>query len=417
MSNIIEDLKFRGLIKDYSDEKAIEELFSAPQTIYCGFDPSASSLHIGNFVMISLLMRFQRAGHKVIALVGGATGMIGDPSGKSAERNLQTMEALYANTASIKAQLERFIDLSNPDRGILLNNYDWVSKLSVLDFLRDYGKHFSINYLLSKDIIASRLESGISFTEFSYNIIQALDFLHLYENFGCKVQVGGSDQWGNLTSGLELIRKVKGNESKAQVLTCHLITRADGKKFGKSEKGALFLDPKLTSPYQLYQYFINTTDQDAVRYLKVFTFLSKEEIIAIEKDHLEHIGARIAQKALAYEVTKIIHGVEKADEAVKMSQVLFSGDISSLSKEQLEEVFGDLTVEVEGDKILEDLLIEIKAASSKREAREFAKGNSISINGIKETDPTKLITKENALYNEYTLVKRGKKNYYLVKHI
>ena len=417
MSNIIEDLKFRGLIKDYSDEKAIEELFSTPQTIYCGFDPSASSLHIGNFVMISLLMRFQRAGHKVIALVGGATGMIGDPSGKSAERNLQTMEALYANTASIKAQLERFIDLSNPDRGILLNNYDWVSKLSVLDFLRDYGKHFSINYLLSKDIIASRLESGISFTEFSYNIIQALDFLHLYENFGCKVQVGGSDQWGNLTSGLELIRKVKGNESKAQVLTCHLITRADGKKFGKSEKGALFLDPKLTSPYQLYQYFINTTDQDAVRYLKVFTFLSKEEIIAIEKDHLEHIGARIAQKALAYEVTKIIHGVEKADEAVKMSQVLFSGDISSLSKEQLEEVFGDLTVEVEGDKILEDLLIEIKAASSKREAREFAKGNSISVNGVKETDPSKLITKENALYNEYTLVKRGKKNYYLVKHI
>ena len=417
MSNIIEDLKFRGLIKDYSDEKAVEELFKTPQTIYCGFDPSASSLHIGNFVMISLLMRFQQAGHKVIAVVGGATGMIGDPSGKSQERNLQTMDALYKNTASIKAQLERFIDLSHEEKGILVNNYDWISKISVLDFLREYGKHFSINYLLAKDIIASRLESGISFTEFSYNILQALDFLYLYDNYGCKVQVGGSDQWGNLTSGLELIRKVKGSEAKAEILTCHLITRADGKKFGKSEKGALYLDPNLTSPYQLYQYFINTTDQDAIRYLKVFTFLTKEEIIAIEKDHLEHIGARIGQKALAYEVTKTIHGKEKAEEALKMSQVLFSGDITSLTKEQLEEVFGDLTVEVSGDKILEDLLIEIKAASSKREAREFAKGNSISINGNKETDPTKLISKENALYGEYTLVKRGKKNYYLVKHI
>ena len=417
MINIIEDLKFRGLIKDYSDEKKVEELLKTPQTIYCGFDPSASSLHVGNFVMISLLMRFQQAGHKVIAVVGGATGMIGDPSGKSQERNLQTMEALHANTESIKNQLERFIDLSNPEKGLLVNNYDWISKISTLDFLRDYGKHFSINYLLAKDIIASRLESGISFTEFTYNILQALDFLYLYNNYGCKIQVGGSDQWGNLTSGLELIRKVKGNESDAEVLTCHLITRADGKKFGKSEKGALYLNPELTSPYQLYQYFINTTDQDAIRYLKVFTFLSKEEIIEIEKQHLENIGARIGQKALAYEVTKVIHGKEKADEAVQMSQVLFSGDIKSLNKTQLEQVFGDLTVEVEGDKILEDLLIEIKAASSKREAREFAKGNSISVNGEKVNDPTKLISKENALYGEYTLIKRGKKNYYLVKHI
>lgn len=415
--NIIEDLRFRGLIKDYSNEKEVEELLKTPQTIYCGFDPSASSLHIGNFVMISLLMRFQRAGHRVIALVGGATGMIGDPSGKSSERNLQTMEKLQENTNSIRRQLERFIDLDDPSKGLLINNYDWIAPMSTLEFLRDYGKHFSINYLLAKDIISSRLESGISFTEFSYNILQAIDFLKIYDKYGCRIQVGGSDQWGNLTSGLELIRRARGNEAKAEILTCHLITRADGKKFGKSEKGALFLDPELTSPYQLYQYFINVADQDAVRYLKVFTFLTKEEIIEIEKEHLANLGARVGQKALAYEVTKIIHGKDKADEALQMSQVLFSGDIKSLNKKQLEEVFGDLTVEVEGEKILEDLLIEIKAASSKREAREFIKNNSISINGEKINDAVKVISKDNALYGEYTLVKRGKKNYYLVKHI
>jgi tyrosyl-tRNA synthetase len=289
--------------------------------------------------------------------------------------------------------------------------------MSTLEFLRDYGKYFSINYLLAKDIISSRLETGISFTEFSYNIIQAIDFLKIYDKYNCRIQVGGSDQWGNLTSGLELIRKARGNDAKAEILTCHLITRADGKKFGKSEKGALFLDPELTSPYQLYQYFINVADEDAIRYLKVFTFLSKEEIIDIEKEHLANLGARVGQKVLAFEITKIIHGQEKAEEALQMSQVLFSGDIKSLNKKQLEEVFGDLTVEVEGEKMLEDLLIEIKAASSKREAREFVKNNSISINGEKVNDATKVITKADALYNEYTLVKRGKKNYYLVKHI
>ena len=327
------------------------------------------------------------------------------------------MEALLGNTNSIKRQLERFIDLEDPEKGMLINNYDWIAPMSVLDFLRDYGKHFSINYLLAKDIIASRLESGISFTEFSYNIIQAIDFLTIYDKYGCKIQVGGSDQWGNLTSGLELIRKARGSEAKAEIITCHLITRADGKKFGKSEKGALFLDPELTSPYQLYQYFMNVTDEDAIRYLKVFTFLSREEITEIERQHLEALGARVGQKALAYEVVKIIHGEDKANEAVEMSKVLFSGDIKSLTKKQLEEVFGDLTVEVSGDKMLEDLLIEIKAASSKREAREFCKNNSISVNSEKINDSTKIISKEDALYNEYTLVKRGKKNYYLVKHI
>lgn len=417
MNNIIDDLRFRGLIKNYSNEENVEKLLSTPQTIYVGFDPSASSLHIGNFVMISLLMRLQRAGHRVIALVGGATGMIGDPSGKSSERNLQTMDKLKENTLKIKEQLERFIDLTDPSKGILLNNYDWLSKMTILDFLRDYGKHFSINYLLAKDIIASRLESGISFTEFSYNILQAIDFLKLYDEYGCHIQMGGSDQWGNLTSGLELIRKVRGVDAKAEVMTCHLITRSDGKKFGKSEDGALFLDPSLTSPYQLYQYFYNVTDEDVVKYIKVFTFLTHEEINEIEKEHLSNLGRRIGQKTLAYEIVKIIHGEEKAKEAKKMSEVLFSGEYASLSATQLEEVFKGYIFDIDSPMSVEDLLIKIGGASSKREAREFCKNNSISINGIKENDSNKLVDKSMTLHDKLSVVRRGKKNYYLVRHI
>ena len=274
MDNIYEELKARGLIEQFSNEEKVKELLSTPTAIYCGFDPSAASMHLGNYVMISLLMRLQKAGHKIIAVVGGATGMIGDPSGKSKERNLQTKEKLFANTESIRRQLERFLDLSDPNKGELLNNYDWIAPMSVLDFLRDYGKFFPINYMLSKEIVASRLEAGISFTEFTYQILQSIDFYLLNRDKGVSIQIGGNDQWGNLTSGLELIRKLNGENAKAEVMTAHLITRSDGKKFGKSEDGALFLDPELTSPYQLYQYFINCPDDDAVRYLQVFTFLS-----------------------------------------------------------------------------------------------------------------------------------------------
>ena len=415
--NIVEELNYRGLIKDYSNQEAVEKLLSSPTTIYCGFDPSASSLHMGNFVMISLLMRLQRAGHRIIAVVGGATGMIGDPSGKSAERNLQTKEALAENTQKIRSQLERFIDLSDPKKGILVNNYDWLGGITMLDFLRDYGKFFSINYLLAKDIIANRLETGLSFTEFTYNILQAVDFLHLYKEEGCRLQVGGSDQWGNLTSGLELIRKSEGSEAEAEAMTCHLLLRSDGKKFGKSEKGALFLNADLTSPYQLYQYFYNVPDVDAVKYMKVLTFMTPEEINKVEIEHLANPGARIGQKTLAYAVVSTVHGQDKADEAKMMSEVLFKGDISSLNKKQIEEIFGDLTVEVEGDLMLEDLLIKVGAASSKREAREFARGNSVLVNGNKETDPTKVIAKADSLFETYTVLRRGKKNYYLVKHL
>jgi len=417
MENIIDELNWRGLIKDYSNEEEVKKLFSTPQTVYCGFDPSAVSMHIGNFVMISILMRLQRAGHCVIAVVGGATGMIGDPSGKSKERNLLDTDSLNTNTTAMRNQLGRFIDLNDSKKGIMVNNYDWLSKLSMLDFLRDYGKYFPINYMLSKDVVASRLESGISYTEFSYMLLQSVDFLHLHKHYGCSVQIGGSDQWGNLTSGLELIRKIEGPKAKVGIMTSHLITKSDGKKFGKSEDGALFLDPKLTSPYKLYQYFINTTDEDAVKYLKIFTFLTRLEIEGIAKEHFAAPGLRIAQKALAFEIVKVVHGELAAQNAIRMSKALFSGDVKSLSKEELQDVLGTLTVETSEEMAIEDLLIKIGAASSKREAREFITGKSVTINGETMSELGKVIQKQDSLFNEYTVIRRGKKNYYLVKHL
>ena len=415
MLNIVDELKARGLVKDFSNEEEVRELLNTKQTIYCGFDPSASSMHVGNFVMISMLMRLQRAGHKIIAIVGGATGMIGDPSGKSKERNLQGVEALKANTECIKNQLERFIDLSDPEKGMILNNYDWLGKLDLLTYLRDFGKFFPVNYMLAKDIVASRLEAGVSYTEFSYMILQSIDFLKLHQNYGCSMQIGGGDQWGNLTSGLELIRKIEGPEAKVGCFTVPLLLDQNGKKFGKSEDGALYLDAKLVSPYKIYQYFINVSDDDAARYMKVFSFKSLDEIAAITKDHYEHLGARIAQKALAYEIIELIHGHEKAEECKKMSEVLFSGEIKSLSKENIEELFGNFEVEQPKGLILEDLLIAIKAASSKREAREFINGNAVAINGEKVNDSQHVIDEKDALFGEYVVIKRGKKNYYLVK--
>ena len=414
MANVIDDLNFRGLIKEYSNEENVRKLFDTKQTIYCGFDPSASSLHIGNFVMISILMRFQRAGHRIIALVGGATGMIGDPSGKSKERNLLTKEGVKANTLAIKNQLERFIDLSDPEKGIIVNNYDWISDISLLDYLRDTAKFFPINYMLNKDIVKSRLETGISLTEFCYMTLQSYDFKYLHDKYGCNLQIGGNDQWGNLTAGLDFIKKTEGDKTDVECMTAHLITRSDGKKFGKSEDGALFLDPNLTSPYKLYQFFYNQSDEDSIKYIKVFTFLSKEEILEIEKEHLANLGRRVAQRVLAYEVTKIIHGKEEADEAVHMSEVLFSNDFKSLKEKQIEEIFGNYKIELSEELPLEDLLIRIKASSSKREAREFIKNGAVSINGEKQTDNMKILTRTDALYNKYLIVRRGKKNYYLV---
>lgn len=415
MINVIDDLNYRGLIKEYSNEENVHKLFESKQTIYCGFDPSASSMHIGNFVMISILMRLQRAGHKIIALVGGGTGMIGDPSGKSKERNLLTPDKVQENTNAIKRQLERFIDLSDPEKGMILNNYDWLGKVSLLEYLRDTAKFFPVNYMLSKDIVKSRLEAGISLTEFCYMTLQSYDFKYLHDKYGVNIQIGGNDQWGNLTAGLDYIRKTEGDEEKVECMTAHLITRSDGKKFGKSEDGALFLDRNLTSPYKLYQFFFNQSDEDSVKYLKVFTFLPKEEINEIEKEHLANLGARIAQKRLAYEVVKIVHSEEDAEEAKKMSEVLFSNNFASLKEESLKELFANAKIEVKESMKLEDLLIFIKAASSKREAREFIKNNAVSVNGEKVNDALKEFNKDDALFGKYLVVKRGKKNYYLVE--
>ena len=415
MINVIDDLNYRGLIKEYSNEENVHKLFESKQTIYCGFDPSASSMHIGNFVMISILMRLQRAGHKIIALVGGGTGMIGDPSGKSKERNLLTPDKVQENTNAIKRQLERFIDLSDPEKGMILNNYVWLGKVSLLEYLRDTAKFFPVNYMLSKDIVKSRLDAGISLTEFCYMTLQSYDFKYLHDKYGVNIQIGGNDQWGNLTAGLDYIRKTEGDEEKVECMTAHLITRSDGKKFGKSEDGALFLDRNLTSPYKLYQFFFNQSDEDSVKYLKVFTFLPKEEINEIEKEHLANLGARIAQKRLAYEVVKIIHSEEDAEEAKKMSEVLFSNNFASLKEESLKELFANAKIEVKESMKLEDLLIFIKAASSKREAREFIKNNAVSVNGEKVNDALKEFNKNDALFGKYLVVKRGKKNYYLVE--
>lgn len=415
MINVIDDLNYRGLIKEYSNEENVHKLFESKQTIYCGFDPSASSMHIGNFVMISILMRLQRAGHKIIALVGGGTGMIGDPSGKSKERNLLTPDKVQENTNAIKRQLERFIDLSDPEKGMILNNYDWLGKVSLLEYLRDTAKFFPVNYMLSKDIVKSRLDAGISLTEFCYMTLQSYDFKYLHDKYGVNIQIGGNDQWGNLTAGLDYIRKTEGDEEKVECMTAHLITRSDGKKFGKSEDGALFLDRNLTSPYKLYQFFFNQSDEDSVKYLKVFTFLPKEEINEIEKEHLANLGARIAQKRLAYEVVKIVHSEEDAEEAKKMSEVLFSNNFALLKEESLKELFANAKIEVKESMKLEDLLIFIKAASSKREAREFIKNNAVSVNGEKANDALKEFNKNDALFGKYLVVKRGKKNYYLVE--
>lgn len=415
MFNVYEDFKYRGLIKDFSNEEKMKAMLAKPQVIYCGFDPSANSMHMGNFVMVMTLMRLQRAGHKIIALVGGGTGMIGDPSGRSSERNLLDEKTLRANTDAIHTQLGKYIDLDDPTKGEILNNFDWLGKISLLEFLRDYGKQFTVNYMLAKDTVARRLDEGISYTEFSYMLLQSYDFLYLHENHGVTIQIGGGDQWGNLTAGLELIRKVKGGDAEAEAMTANLLTDSEGKKFGKSVDGALFIDKKRLSPYKLYQYFLNVGDADAIKYLKVFTFLTKEEIDAIEQEHMVNPGLRLAQKRLASEIIRIVHGEEDLVRTVAMTEALFSGDVTALSEEEILELFGQMLVEVENGEKLEDVLIKINAAKSKREAREFIAGNSISINGEKVNQADFLLVKEHALYKQYFIIRRGKKNYYVAK--
>ncbi len=419
MSELLKDLTFRGLVNQVTDEeglaKALEE---GDIKLYSGFDPTADSLHIGHLLPVLTLRRFQLKGHHPIALVGGATGLIGDPSGKKAERTLNTADIVQDWSNRIKEQLSRFLDFNaeqNP--AIIVNNYDWIGKLDVISFLRDVGKNFGINYMLAKDSVQSRIETGISFTEFSYMILQSFDFLQLYQNNGCTLQIGGSDQWGNITAGLELIRKSE-EESKAYGLTIPLVTKADGTKFGKTEGGAIWLDSEKTSPYEFYQFWINTDDRDVVKYLKYFTFLSHEEITGLENEVITSPEKRSAQKALAEEVTKLVHGEAALQQAIKISAALFSGEIKELTSNEILEGFKDVpSTEIgEGDIGLIDLLIQSKISPSKRQAREDISNGAIYINGDREQDLEKVITNEDKIDGKFTVIRRGKKKYFLIRY-
>jgi len=417
---LLDDLKFRGLINQITDEEGLQNTLNKESVkLYCGFDPTADSLHIGHLVGILCLRRFQLAGHQPIALVGGATGLIGDPSGKKAERTLNTKEVVEHYSQRIKDQLSRFLDFdASENPAHIANNYDWIGKLDLITFLRDIGKSFGLNYMLAKDSVASRLDAGISFTEFSYMILQSYDFLKLYETKDCKLQIGGSDQWGNITAGLELIRKTV-DDAKAFGLTIPLVTKSDGTKFGKTEGGTIWLDKEKTSPYEFYQFWINTDDRDVVKYLKYFTFLSKEEIENLEEQMKEAPEQRLAQKTLAEEVTKLVHGEEALQQAVRISESLFSGSIGELSAEEIKQGFKDVPsfqVEDNEEVGLIDLLVMSKISPSKRQAREDISNGAIYINGERTQDLTRTVTKEDRIEGQFTVIRRGKKKYYLIKY-
>jgi len=407
-----DDLIWRGLIKDVSNEEKARELLDQHKiNFYCGFDPTGESLTVGHLVQIVRMKLLETYGHTPIVLIGGATGLIGDPK-QTSERKLLTLEESLQNAEKIKKQLSTFL---NPEKAIFVNNYDWIKQIDMISFLRDYGKHFSINYMIAKDTVQKRLEVGISYTEFSYMLIQAIDFLHLYRTHDCKLQFGGSDQWGNITTGLELIRKLEGEESKAIGLSSPLLLKADGSKFGKSESGALWLDETLTTPYEIYQYFVNASDQDVVNYLKQLTLLSKEDIEDLEEKSKSQPELREAQKRLAAEVTELIHGKEALNEALKVTEALFSGEFMDLSRnafKMLEQTL-DSVVLLEPKQIL-DVLVDTKLAQSKREAREFVTNGAITVNDQKMTNLDSTIDKSNLLYDQYAIVRRGKKKYALI---
>ncbi|MEK4284375.1 MULTISPECIES: tyrosine--tRNA ligase [unclassified Ureibacillus] len=418
---LLEDLKWRGLIYQQTDEEGLEKLLSGEKiSLYVGVDPTADSMHIGHIVPLLTLRRFQQAGHKPVLLVGGATGMIGDPSGRSTERQLLTKEQIEKNVNGLKKQMERIFEFGDSENSaILVNNYEWISQMNVIDFLRDYGKLINVNYMLAKDTIASRLESGISFTEFSYTLLQGIDFNYLYDHYNVRLQVGGSDQWGNITTGLEIIRKTHNEEAKAYGITMPLVTKADGTKFGKTASGAVWLDPEKTSPYEFYQFWINTADADVVKYLKIFTFLSKEEIEALAVSVEEEPHLRKAQKVLAEEMTKLIHGEEALETAKRITDALFSGDLKSLSASEMRDAFKDVpTAEIaKEDKNIVDLLVEANISPSKRQAREDVANGAISINGDKVTDVNYIVGSKERLDDEFTIIRRGKKKYHMVKYV
>ena len=419
--NLVEELKWRGMIHDIMPGTE-EQLKKEVTTAYVGIDPTADSLHIGHLVSIMLLKHLQMAGHKPLAVVGGATGMIGDPSFKAQERKLLTVEEIQHNVQCIRQQLGRFLDFDNPVNGAeICNNYDWMKDYLFLDVIRDVGKHITVNYMMTKDSVKKRMETGISFTEFSYQLLQGYDFLTLYRTKGCKLQMGGSDQWGNITTGTELIRRMEGGEAFA--LTCPLITKADGTKFGKTEGGNVWLDPKKTSPYKFYQFWLNCSDVDTARYIRIFTLFSKEEIEAMEKQHAEAPEQRILQKALAKDITIRVHGEEAYNTAIAASELLFgkatTEQLNALDRETLMSVFEGVpqyTVNrsvIEAGALLVDLAAEVGMFASKGEIRRELKQNSISVNKQKVGEGTTL-TATDILASGCILVQKGKKNYYIL---
>lgn len=415
---LLDDLEYRGLVYQMTDREGLQsKMAKEPVVLYCGFDPTADSLHIGSLLPILMLRRFQLAGHRPIALVGGGTGLIGDPSGRSTERSLNTADTVASWTESLKRQLSRFLDFDATDNPAqLVSNYDWIAPLDVVTFLRDVGKHFTVNYMLAKDSVDSRLSGGISFTEFSYMILQAYDFHKLHQQHGCSLQVGGSDQWGNITAGLDLIGKMGG--SGAFGLTMPLVTKSDGKKFGKSESGAIWLDRSKTSAYQFYQFWMNTDDSDVVKFLKYFTFLSPERIGELERELAESPEKRAAQRELAREVTRLVHGQEAVENAENITQALFSGEFTKLSEQELIEALADMptTVLEDGqDTPLIDLLIAAKAAPSRRQAKQDIDSGAVSVNGEKQSGADTVIGADQRLHGRYLVLRRGKKNYFLIR--
>ncbi len=402
---LYEDLKWRGLIKDISSPLLEEKLNNGGLTFYIGTDPTGDSLHLGHLSSFLISKRLKEAGHNPILLIGGATGRIGDPRPTS-EREMKSIEEINHNIEGLTEQVKKLFGFE------IVNNYDWTKDINALDFLRDYGKYFNINYMLDKDIIRRRLDTGITYTEFSYMILQALDFLHLYATKNCTLQVAGSDQWGNMTAGIDLIKRKTGGEAYA--FTMPLVTTKDGKKFGKSEGNALWLDKNKTCSYELYQYLINVEDEMVIDYLKIFTFLSREEIEEIERIQKEKPEERIAHKTLAREVITFLHGNDEAKKAELMSKSLFNEDIINLSSEDILNNFKDMEkIMIDDNAILEELLISGNICKSKREARELISGNAISINNKKITDNNYIVSKSNAIDNKVILIKKGKKKYYL----
>ncbi|RAL25664.1 tyrosine--tRNA ligase [Thermoflavimicrobium daqui] len=415
--DILKDLQDRGLIYQSTDLDLLRKrLGEGPITLYCGFDPTADSLHIGHLVTALTLRRFQLAGHHAIALVGGATGLIGDPSGRTSERTLNQKETVEEWVEKLKKQLSRFIDFDssqNPAR--MVNNYDWTKSLDVISFLRDVGKNFSINNMLAKESVSSRLDKGISFTEFSYMILQSYDFFKLYELYGCELQLGGSDQWGNITAGTDLVRKMHNEKVTVHGLTLPLITKSDGTKFGKSASGAIWLDADKTSPYAFYQFLLNVDDNDVIKLLKVFTFLTIEEILELEQEVATAPEKRVAQRTLAEEVTRLVHGEEALQRAIHITNSLFHGEIRNLTGQEITEAFQDVPSTTLSDQqgSLVDALVQVGAAKSKREAREFISNGAITVNDVKVTHIATKLAELAPLDGKYLVIRRGKKKYYL----